>query len=337
MTGNRAVHAPETARLSNTGWLLLLFVLGMGLAFFVLGWDDAISMMRQISVGHLVVLCALAALHYVVRAVRWHMLVRAHGVASGFVQNMRHFFGGFAMIATPGRLGELVRLRWLRRESGQRFAQLVPIAFADRAMELASILLLIASMIAFSNLGASSVWGLLAVTTALVVVSCRPDMLEMLLVRFWLLVGRRKARVFVRLRRMVRDLKPIMHPSVLVPVLLIGTIGWLAEGLAFWLLLGWLDIPLPFTTATSIFLVAVLAGALSGLPGGFGGTEATGVALLVLQSIPTESAVVAIVIIRLATVWFAIMIGLVVFPIAEARSNAPRSGVSELDEKDVCR
>ncbi len=337
MTKTPAVQVPTSARLSNTGWLILLFVLGMGLAFFVLGWDDAMAMMRQISVGHLLILCALAALHYAVRAARWHMLVRAHGVASGFAQNMRHFFGGFAMIATPGRLGELVRLRWLGRETGQRFARLVPIAFADRAIELASILLLIVGTIAFSNLGTNSIWGLLAVTTALVVLSCRPDMLEVLLVWVWHLVRRRRPRVFVRLRRMIRDLKPIMHPSILVPVLLIGVAGWLAEGFAFWLLLGWLDIPLPFSTATSIFLVAVLAGALSGLPGGFGGTEATGVALLVLQSLPPESAVIAIVIIRLTTVWFAIMIGLFAFPIAEARSNVPRSQSSESEKSDVCR
>jgi len=337
MTKDPAVQMPTLVRLGNTGWLLLLFVLGMGLAFFVLGWDEAVAMMRQISVGHLMILCALAALHYGVRAARWHMLVRAHGVASSFGQNMRHFFGGFAMIPTPGRLGELVRLRWLRRESGQRFARLVPIAFADRAIELASMLLLIAGTIAFSNLGTNSVWGLLAVTTILVALSCHPEMLELLIVRSWRLVGRRRTRVFVRLRRMIRDLKPIMRPPVLVPVLLIGVAGWLAEGVAFWLLLGWLDIPLPFSTATSIFLVAVLAGAVSGLPGGFGGTEATGIALLVLQSIPPESAVIAIVIIRMTTVWFAIMIGLFAFPIAEARSNVSRLHSSETEKSDVCR
>jgi len=314
--------APEPARLRTTGWMLLLFVVGMGMALFFFGWDDAILVARQLSLSKFLILLGLAALHYGIRALRWHILVRANRVSSSIGQNLRHFFGGFAMTATPGRLGELVRLRWLQRETGNRISRLVPIAFGDRAIELASLLLVIAGALIVSNLGTNAVWGLLAVSTALVVFACQPRMLDLLLVRLWRLVGRRKPRLFAKLRRIIRDLEAIMHPSVLVPVLAIGVVGWLFEGVAFWLLLDWLDISLPLATATGIFLVAILAGALSGLPGGFGGTEATGVALLVLQSVPVESAVLAILIIRLTTLWFAVLIGLVVFPFAEARSSA---------------
>ena len=46
---------------------------------------------------------------------------------------MRHFFGGFAMSVTPGRVGELIRMRWMRRETGRSFERTAPLVLADRA------------------------------------------------------------------------------------------------------------------------------------------------------------------------------------------------------------
>ena len=98
-------------------------------------------------------------------------------------------------------------------------------------------------------------------------------------------------------------------------------IGWSFEGTAFWLLLGWLGADVSLAAATAIFLIAVLSGALSGLPGGLGGTEATSVALLLLQGVPLETAILATAIIRVATLWFAVGIGFCVLPFVEAKSS----------------
>jgi uncharacterized protein (TIRG00374 family) len=325
--------ADKSRRLNHTGKLMLFFVLCMGAALAVFGWEDAVLAVRQLRGLDFAILFGLASLHYVIRAGRWHMLVRAHGVASSLAQNTLHFFGGFALTATPGRLGELVRLRWLQRQVGGRLAQLLPIAIGDRAIELASLLLVIFGALAFSNLGSQAVWLLLAITLVFVALFCQPVLLEVLVVWVWRLTGRRKTRAFVRTRRIIRDLTVIMHLVTLIPLLLIGAVGWMLEGTAFWLLLDWLDIPLTLAAATAIFLVAILAGALSGLPGGFGGMESTAVALLLLQSIPAESAVIAVVIIRVTTLWFAVLIGMAVFPFAEASKDAVQH--SAADQRDV--
>ncbi len=313
-------------RFNRTGWLMICFVLIMGSALLFFGWEDAVVVVTRLTLVHIAILCILTLLHYAVRILRWHILVRANGIHCGFWPNALHLLGGFALTTTPGRLGELFRLRWLQHETGHSFSRLLPAAIADRAIELGSMLLLIIAMLALTNLNTNAVWGLLALAALLVVVSCSPHMLEACLTGLWRLIGRRKPRVFAKLRRIIHNLQPIMRPVVLVPVLMIGVLGWAFEGVAFWLLLGWLDLELSLPLATCIFLVSILAGALSGLPGGFGGAEATGVALLVLQSVPVESAVLAVLIIRLTTLWFAVLIGLVAFPVAEAHSRRVRNG-----------
>ena len=308
--------------------MLVLFVILLAAGLALTGWEEALSVVSELGALPILTLCGMALVHYFIRALRWHILVRvgqAHlrpGLPrTNFLDDMTHFFGGFAMTATPGRVGELVRLRWLQRATGGGLSGLIPILFADRAIELAAMVALIALALTATSLGSQAVWLLLAVGLGLVFVLCRPRLMEAGLGGLWLLIGRRKSRLVVRLRRVIRRLGPFMKPPVLIPTLLIGLIGWSFEGVAFWLLLGWLGADVGLFTAAAIFMVAILSGALSGLPGGLGGTEATAVALLLLQGVPTEIAILATAIIRITTLWFAVLIGLCVFPLAEMRAT----------------
>jgi uncharacterized protein (TIRG00374 family) len=60
-----------------------------------------------------------------------------------------------------------------------------------------------------------------------------------------------------------------------------------------------------------VYALAMLAGAVSFMPGGLGGAEAVMVGLLVWKGMNSADAVAATVLIRLATLWFAVAIGAV--------------------------
>ena len=317
------VERATGARMSRAGVLLLVFVALVVLALVATGWKDAVRAVEVVGPAGIAILCALAGLHYLLRAVRWHLIVQSAGLGTTLVQDARHFFGGFALTATPGRVGELVRLRWLARETGRSLGGVLPVALADRAIELASMVLLIAVALAAGGPGSAAAWWLLAVAAALVWIVCRPRILERAILLVARVAPRGRARLFVRLRRVARSIGPFMRAWPFGPALVIGIVGWGIEGFAFWLLLDWMGAGLPLATAAAIFLLAVLAGALSGLPGGLGGTEVTAVTLLVLQGVPADTAVLATAVIRIATLWFAVAIGLAVFPSAERRSIRP--------------
>lgn len=310
------------ARTKRTALALAVFLGMIALAMVLTGWERAVDALVALGVIKIFVLCLLAGGHYVLRALRWHMMVRAGGIPASATQNIRHYFGGFAMTATPGRLGELVRLRWLKRETGLGYTRLLPVAFADRAIELGAILLVIVAALGAAGMGAGAAWWVVGVAAAIVWVACTPRLLEAAVVGLWQLAGRRKTRAFVRLRRMARDLVPFMRAPVLFPTMMLGLVGWGLEGVAFWWLLVWLGADIGLAAATAIFLVAVLSGTLSGLPGGLGGTEAAAVALLLVQGVSPDIAILATAIIRITTLWFAVLIGFFVFPAAEMRASA---------------
>lgn len=309
-------------RLSRTGFVLLGFVAVLVVALAITGWGEATGALAALGPWKVLALCAMAGTHYLLRALRWHLMIRSGGIGTELSQNFRHYFGGFALTATPGRVGEIVRLRWLKRETGLGYTRLLPAAFADRVIELAAIVLVIGAALAVAGLGSAAAWWVVAVATLLVWIACSPRLLEAGVGLLWRLSGGRKTRLFAKLRRMTRGLAPFMRPAVVTPALALGVVGWSLEGTAFWALLHWLGADVELAAATAIFLVAVLSGTISGLPGGLGGTEATAVALLLLKGVSPETAILATAIIRITTLWFAVGIGFLVFPAAEMRAAA---------------
>ena len=113
------------------------------------------------------------------------------------------------------------------------------------------------------------------------------------------------------------------------PVLagILGLVGWYAEGYAFHLLLAWMGADIGLAKAVAIFVFSGLAGGLTGAPGGVGGAEAAMIALLTLEGVPLEASLPATAIIRVTTLWFAIGIGLLVFPVAERISLRKKHGL----------
>ena len=75
-------------------------------------------------------------------------------------------------------------------------------------------------------------------------------------------------------------------------------------------MLEWLGADISFSFAIFVYAISMLAGALSFLPGGLGGAEAIMISLLVLKGMAMPAAIAATVFIRLATLWFAVLIGL---------------------------
>lgn len=318
-TATQKTRKSWAGRLVTLG-LLALFVAGLIGAVLATGWDESVAALSLLSLWHLLALLSFSVVNYVLRTVRWHIMARAAGLKLSLTQNFRHYIAGFAMTATPGRLGELVRLRWITRETGVSFDKLAPLALGDRAAELAGVAPLILISIAVTSVGSDVALPLAVTALAGAVIVTRPGVMRWLVTLGWRMTGR-LPRLFARLRRAVAGLADFTPTRVALPAVLLGALGWLAEGAALWYLLDWLNAPIGFWLAVGIFLIAILAGSAAGLPGGLGGAEAAMVALLILQDVPLSVAVAATAIIRLTTLWFAIALGVAVFPYAERASK----------------
>ncbi|WP_375280317.1 YbhN family protein [Pseudooctadecabacter sp.] len=287
------------------------------------GWEDTKEQLMRLTGAQIAVLLALSLVNYLFRGVRWHVFARRLGLPTALMQDLRHFLGGFAMSVTPGRVGELIRMRWLKRETGWAVERTAPLVLMDRASDLAAMALILAGGVALSAGGIAMAMPVAIVALIAAFVATRPALLAACITWVYRGLGR-FPRLMARVRTAARSLGVFSNGPIMAAALTLGLIGWIAEGYAFHLLLIWMGADIGFAKAVAIFTFSTLAGGLTGAPGGVGGAEAAMVALLSLEGIPLEVSIPATAVIRLTTLWFAILIGLAIFPVAEAKSNAAR-------------
>ena len=302
------------------GGLFVLVIGGLVSLAAATGWEETVAQLKKLGPVQIAILLGLSLVNYLFRGLRWHIFATRLGLPLGLVENIRHFLGGFAMSVTPGRVGELIRMRWIARETGWAFERTAPLVLIDRASDLAAMGLILGLALALAAGGITLALPVAVLAVAAAIIVTRPVLLSGLATRFYRATGL-FPRLMTRIRRASQSLRAFSHPQTLGYAALLGLIGWLAEGYAFHLLLGWFGANIGFWNAVMIFVFATLAGGLTGAPGGVGGAEAAMVALLYMEGVGPEVAVPATAVIRVTTLWFAILIGLAVFPHAESKSK----------------
>lgn len=296
----RTRHAAAAFWLVGLAYVGLLFWLDQGKGRF--SQLDELFTTMPVLLG-----CALTAL--ILRGLRWQWLLTRAGHSTGTARGLLAYFAGFAFTATPGKVGELVRIRYLQ-PMGVPAARVVSAFVFERTLDLL-VVLGIALLAAWH-------WDIFPVVAAfvLLVVSVvlwlarHPHHLDRLiqLLRGWGL--NRLPRMIELLKEGVASSTAWLTPLDLVVSLVLGTAAWGLTAFAFVFLLDQLGISLPLLASLAIYPTAMLAGGASMLPGGLGSTEATVIALLAGLGVSISQGAIAAIGIRLATLWFAMFLGL---------------------------
>lgn len=257
------------------------------------------------------VLLALTVASWLLRYARWWWLLRMAGHPLKGWRALAAYLAGFAFTATPGKVGELVRIRYYGRQGVPAEAVVAAFVF-ERMLDLVAVLLLaFLGWGAFGGIYTTLLVFVTVVVVAVLVCAFYPGLLQT--------IGDRLAAWSMpRLAAMVRTVcvgvvgsRQWLTVGRVLVSLTLGLAAWGVTAGAFAWLLPELGIVLPRLQALAIYPAAMLAGAASMLPGGVGSTEAVIVALLGDQGVGLATASLAAVGIRLATLWFAIVVGLV--------------------------
>lgn len=266
------------------------------------------------------VLAALSFVSYLVRYLRWRWLLNRAGQPSNAISGFLAYLAGFAFTATPGKVGELVRIRYLKPQ-GIAPEHVVSVFVFERALDLIVVLLLSSLAIQRTDLFIVALAFVTSLLTGLLWVIFKPSIFAKCAAwsRLYKLV--RMARLLQTLHRGITGCRRWLTPVDTLVSLLYGLIAWTITAFSFVWLLNLLDISVPFVSAFSIYPMAMLAGAASMLPGGIGSTELTIVGLLSLHDITIQQATMAAVGIRLASMWFSVACGFISIGILETQNS----------------
>ena len=289
---------------SQLGWVPLLGLVLLGLA--ITGLLHLEPETRQLLVQGLrrlplwlPAIYAVLAVAYLGRYWRWRLLLGSEDIGRWSLQDARAWFAGFALTATPGKLGELSRVTSLHQQLGYPRAPLLHVFVAERLCDLMAVglwllVLLPPSMGSLASLLSS--WQALAGITA--------GLLILLVGGLWC---RHRWRHHLPSGAMARACLPATAVSLGI---------WGCESMILWLLVQALSPahPINFSTAIVTYLLSGTAGMLSSLPGGIGVNEAAATLLLQQAGLSTAMALSIAILRRICTVWsitvFAIWQGL---------------------------
>ncbi len=268
---------------------------------------------------------ALTLFNYALRYVKWQLYLSRLGLTNVSTnESALVFLSGFSMSVTPGKVGELVKCLLLRRMTGAPVSRTSAILAAERVTDgIAMLLLAAVGVLQFSygrTLLALAALGALAVTFFLQ----RPNLAGRVLARFGNFNA--GAKVIRHAESFFEASESLLRPRLLAAAVALGTISWGGECVALFLVLIGLGIEPTFQLLLiAIFVLAVssIAGAISMLPGGLGVADASvaGMLLLLIEDdgMNRGVAAAATLIIRFATLWFAVLIGAVALGVLQRR------------------
>ena len=270
----------------------------------------------------------LALLNYAIRMTRWSLYLARCRVTVPLGVQILTFLAGFALSITPGKLGELIKCYLLRESHGVPVVDTAPIVIAERVTDLLALLIICVAGVGLYGLASSMVVVAALVLAAGLIILAWPALAHAVIA---LLCRPKPLRRFAdRLRSLYDGLAALLRPRPLSWATGLGVIAWLAECVGFSLIVNaFPGADVPFALAMIIYAATTIAGALSFLPGGLVVTEASMTLLLVQSSrgVDETAAIAATILIRLATLWFAVAIGLIALAIlhriAPARTPAP--------------
>jgi len=304
-------------------WSVLLAAAGyLGFALWN-GWSEVLNAGGRVGFVGVAIALALSLVNYALRFIRWQVYLHAMHRPIPWSPSLKIYLAGFALTTTPGKAGEALRGVLLARW-GVPYPSSLAAFLSERLSDLLAIILL--SLLGLMTYPEARPIVVIGVTAALIafVLLCR----EGLLLRLRGSIGG-NSRLSMLLRSLIEILLQARRchtPLLLVGATSLSLAAWFAEAWAFHLVLQWMGLELPLTFAVFVYSISMLTGALSLLPGGLGGTEASMVALLIAAGVQYPEAIAATIVIRMATLWFAVFIGLV-FAVSASKHQTDASQV----------
>ncbi len=316
-------QARSGIRLQRVVGMLLLFVVVYA-AFLVYG--DV----RKIKVGlsrfewwTFGAAFALAFGNYVLRFFKWQFYLSRLGVRGvGTVDSFLTFLSGFVLTISPGKVGEVFKSLVLFETHRVPMPKTAPIVVAERITDLIGVIVLIViGSLGFRGGLLPAAVGTALVGTLLAVIASRRA--SFAVIGFIIKLPGPFRRLGSKLEEAYESLTVLVAPRNLVVPTLLSIAAWSLECFALAVILHGFGEHVPLPLSVFFYATSTLAGAVIPTPGGLGVTE-TGLRsqMIDVAHIDEATSTAAMMLVRFATLWFAVIVGFAALGILKARFPA---------------
>ena len=276
-------------------------------------FDKLMKTFSEFNWWYFPIILALSMGNYIIRFYKWEYYRKILDIKLETKTSLLIFMSTFVMSVTPGKMGELLKPYLVREENGPPISKSAPVIIAERLTDFISIVLLCIAGAFVFDYGKGLVIGVgLFFLAGVAVISSRKISLS-------IVSYLEKIKLFSKFAHKFHEAYESIYKLVKIKPLIIATIvsavAWFCECLGLYIILKvysqYSHIDVSVFSAVFIYGFSTIIGSIAMLPGGLGVTEASLTGLMVLLKIPKDISVASTFIIRVATLWFAVLIGVI--------------------------
>ena len=276
-------------------------------------FDNLLKAFREFNWLYFPLILLLTYGNFIIRFFKWEYYRKLLNIELKTKVSFMIFMSTFVMSVTPGKMGELLKSYLVREENGTPVSKSAPIIIAERLTDFISVVLLCIAGAFVFNYGKEIVLGVgIFFISCVILISSRKLSLKIISViekfKIFHKVGEKFHEAYESIYALVR-LKP------LIIAVSMSAVAWFLECLGLYVILkvysSFTHIDVSIMSAVFIYGFSTIIGSIAMLPGGLGLTEASLTGLMVFLKIPKDVSVASTFIIRIATLWFSVVVGIV--------------------------
>ena len=259
---------------------------------------------------YLPIILLLAPLSWIIVFFRWHFLLKNSNIIIPKKENFKIYMTGFAMSVTPGKVGELIKSQFLKSKYGVSRKNTLPIIISEYFYHMVGVLVVSILGVYYFEFSLY----IIILTSALIITTLTIISSETFFKKFVNLISKRN---FLK-----KYVSPISDSHIILKKSTRGKIFIISSGLsiAFWLtevlivyfvFLSFNILNFEFFKIAAIYTTSLILGMLSFLPMGVGVVEGSLAGFLNYEGIDISIALTLIILIRIFTRWYGVIVGLI--------------------------
>jgi len=285
------------AKFSKTT-IMLLILLGIYIIFILSSDVSKIQdNLKNMQYSYFIIAIILWVASESVRIFRWHLFLKEIDDKVPFKANVFYYLAGFAFILSPGRIGEVVRSPYLKRDYGIPISKTAPIVFVERFYDLLGMILVLSIGLIFIEFEKTVLIIPLTLVFVIIIIFKNKKLL------FGLFGKLSKIKFLKNIKidfeESYNSVLKIIKIKFLVLGIATSTTTYLLQAISIYFLVLGLNSFISLEEIFVVFPVSWIAAALTFIPGGVGVSEGGMIGLFVLLDMPYDVAVTTTILLRL--------------------------------------
>ena len=292
-------------------YFILVGAITVYIAFLIISDLNVISnKILDMKPEYLVYILILAPSSWFIVFLRWHLLLKNSNIDIPKKENFKIYMTGFAMSATPGKIGELIKSQLLHQKFQVPKKNSIPIIISEQFYNIIGILVISILGLFYFDFSIYAVF----ITSGLLITIYFLLSSQKTFKKFTDIISRKK--FLKKYAPSLSDSHSILKKSVSGKITIIASflsvIFWLIESVIAYLVLLSFDIQsLEFLQLAATYTTSIIIGVISFLPMGIGVVEGSLAGFFSYQNIEIPLALTLVIFIRIFTRWYGVVVGFI--------------------------